>query len=81
MESQILVVSGPNGPWALLVDRVVAIESLECSMDPDGYCDEWSGAVMGTATCRDQFIRVLDPNGLYRLAESILKRRWAVEAS
>ena len=76
-EQQMLVLHGPNGAWALLIDQVLGIESLECSYDAEGYCDDWSTAVMGTSTSNDQIVRILHPDGLYRLTEQTLKRDWA----
>ena len=65
--------------WGLLIDQVHGIESLECLQDAEGYCDDWSTAVMGTSTLKDQkdqVVRILNPVGLYRLAEQMLKRDW-----
>lgn len=75
-EQQMLVLHGPNGVWALVIDQVHGIESLECSHDAEGYCDDWSTAVMGTSTWNEHIVRVLNPDGLYRLAEQMLKRDW-----
>ncbi len=76
-EQKMLVLNGPNGAWALLIDQVHGIESLECSHDAEGYFDDWSMAVMGTSTLNDNFVRILNPDGLYRFAEQMLKRDWA----
>ncbi len=76
-EQKMLVLNGPNGAWALLIDQVHGIESLECSHDAEGYFDDWSTAVMGTSTLNDNFVRILNPDGLYRLAEQMLQRDWA----
>ncbi len=78
-DEQMLVLYGPNGAWGLLIDQVHGIESLECLQDAEGYCDDWSTAVMGTSTLKDQkdqVVRILNPDGLYRLAEQMLKRDW-----
>ena len=77
LERQMLVLNGPNGPWGLLIDQVHGIESLECSHDAEGYCDDWSTAVMGTSAWQDQIVRILHADGLYRLAEQMLKRDWS----
>ena len=76
-ELKTLVLHGPNGPWGLLIDEVHGIESLECSHDAEVYCDDWSTAVMGTSAWQGDVVRILSPDGLYRLAEQILKRTWA----
>lgn len=74
---KMLVLSGSAGNWALLVEEVVALESLETLIDPDARSsDVGASAVMGTATCRDQVVRVLDPNSLYRRAEELLRSCW-----
>ena len=76
---QLLVLSGTAGAWGLVVDEVVALESLESSMRTEvdregGYSD----IQMGAATFRDHFVRLLDPHRLYRYAEQQLRHAWAV---
>lgn len=79
-EGQMLVISGPEGAWGLLIDQVVALEPLEISIaagaSPD---DEWSAVLVGSASYRDQVVRILEPNGLYRLGARILERYWAAD--
>jgi chemotaxis signal transduction protein len=76
---QLLVISGQGGPWALMVDQVVGLDSLEVSLDSDVRVPNgWTAAVMGSATYRDQVVRVLDPNRLYRLAEEELQSEWSI---
>jgi hypothetical protein len=66
--------TGPSGPWALQVDEVTSLASLEISVDSDvKFRDSWTAAVMGSATYGDRVVRVLDPNCLYRLAEQALQ--------
>lgn len=77
-EQQLLVISGSNGPWAVLVDRVSGLESLEVSLGHDVHSvDDWSAAMIGSATLRNQVIRILEPFRVYRLADSILGQSWA----
>ena len=77
-DQQLLVFDGSNGPWAVLVDRVVGLEALEVSISQDVHAaDDWSAAMIGSATLRNQAIRILDPNRVYRLVDSILRRSWA----
>lgn len=77
-EQQLLVISGSNGPWAVLVDRVSGLESLEVSLSQDIHsADDWSAAMIGSATLRNQVIRILEPFRVYRLADSILGQSWA----
>lgn len=80
-EAQILVVNGDEGPWAILVDEVVALESLEAitaSESSDG--DDWSDVIVGWATFRDHSVRILEPEMLYQLAFEVLQRSWAPAA-
>lgn len=75
---KMLVLSGAAGNWALIVDEIIALESLETLINPDGRSpDTGSTMVMGTATCRNQIVRVLDPNSLYRRAEELLRSCWS----
>lgn len=74
---KMLVLSGSAGNWALLVDEVIALESLETLMNPDARPgDLGSTTVLGTATCRDRVVRVLDPTSLYRRADELLRSCW-----
>jgi len=67
--SRILVLNNPGGPWALRVDEVHSLETLEISINTDCQAnDAWSNAIVGSATWRGQLVRVIDPNALYRLA-------------
>ena len=78
---KMLVIEGAGGRWALLMDEVVALESLETLIHPD-YRPEVTHSptprspVLGTATCRNQIVRVLDPNGVFRLAQEFLLDSW-----
>jgi chemotaxis signal transduction protein len=77
---QIVVISAANGPWALLVDRVIGLVPLEVSLCSDvGATHGWSAAVMGSATHESQIVQVLDTNALLRFAEQILNRYWRGE--
>jgi chemotaxis signal transduction protein len=71
--AQLIVLTGAPGPWGLVVDEVARLEPLEVSVstDPRGE-DTWSAAVMGSASYRGRVIHVLDPNALYRAAETAL---------
>lgn len=78
-QQQLLVISGSNGPWAVLVDRVMGLESLEVSISQDVHsADDWSAAMIGSATLRNQVIRILEPRRVYRLADGILGQSWAM---
>ena len=71
-ETQVLIVHGAGGRWGLLVERVHNIEVIECSQTTPGENGEWSAALMGMSTWNGHSVRVLNLEGLYRLAESEL---------
>ena len=76
-EKQLLVMSGVDGDWGLLVDQVVDLESLEISLNSDADSDgATSGIVVGWATYRDQVVRVLDPIRFDRFARQVLQVSW-----
>jgi len=70
---QLILMSALAGPWALLVDCVESLESLELSINTDspGH-DSWSAAVLGSANCRGKIVRVIEPKALYRLAAAVV---------
>ena len=76
-ESQVVVVRGDEGRWALLVDQVAALESLDSASAAETAArDGWSDVVMAWATFRDHAVRILDPDNFYRLAQSALQDGW-----
>ena len=81
-ESQLLVLTGSSGHWALLVTEVVALESLETLADPSSPGTHRrpaamrSAAIRGTATYGDQIVQVIDPAALYRHVQDTLNRCW-----
>jgi chemotaxis signal transduction protein len=79
---QLLIVNTTGVSWAFLIDRAVAIDSLDLSINPDIRLDDGlSAAFLGTATYGEHVVRVLDPNSLYRLAEESLRRGWQSEVT
>jgi chemotaxis signal transduction protein len=73
VNARLVVLTSPSGPWAVLVDEVAGLVPLEVSVDADvKFLDGWMSAVMGSATFRNNVVRVLDPNRLYCLAEQEL---------
>lgn len=75
-ESQVLVIHGQNGRWALLVDQVHNIVPLECSQGNQGESNEWNAALQGMATWKGRPVRVMNLDGLYRLIEAQLQDEW-----
>lgn len=73
---KLLVIKNASGNWALLIDDVIALESLETLIYPEHRDHAWHAAVLGTATCRDQVVRVLDPGGVFRIAQNELCESW-----
>ena len=72
-----LLLMGGSSQWALLIAEAAALESLETIVTPEARMDDTKlTAVMGTAMYRDQIVRVLNPNSLYRLAQQALEDLW-----
>lgn len=70
---QMAVLTGSSGAWAVLVDEVAALESLDVSIDPEAkVAESWTAAILGSAAYREKVLRVLDVNSVYRLAERML---------
>jgi len=81
-EAQILVVQCGDGPWALLVDEVAALETLDASSSRDvGGEEGWSDVVTAWATFREHSVRILDPDTFYALAHRALQEQWKTAAS
>jgi len=76
-ESQVVVILGDQGPWGLLVDRVVGLSPLDVSLCNESLGRGWAKAVMGSATLDHRIVRVLDERALYRSIADELNRHWA----
>ena len=77
VEAQLIVVGNSDAPWAILVDEVLALESLETTVSTGVEFDEDGGVpVESWATYQDQSIRVLDPAALYEFAQNVLETAW-----
>ena len=76
-EGHMLVLTGVDGPWALLIDAVAALDILEIS-----FVREWestdarSSSMVGTASFQDHVVQVLDPELLYRFIMKRLETTW-----
>jgi chemotaxis signal transduction protein len=76
-ERQVVVISGENGAWGLLVDRVVGLVPLEVSLCGESRtAPGWSAAVMGAATLDHRVVRILDERSLYRSVAETLNGYW-----
>lgn len=73
---QVLVLNNTLGSWALMIDRVIAIDSIETHVDGGHRNEVQLAPVMGTASYRSQVIRVLDPKVLHRIAQQSLHQEW-----
>ncbi len=74
---QTLVISSDPGAWGILIDQVLGLDSLEISFN--GAREDtasWSGVNIGSATYRDQFVSIIDPNSLYRIIDERLESCW-----
>jgi chemotaxis signal transduction protein len=75
LESQddfLLVIEDSDCAWALMVDQVQAILSLEISDAPEVAEMNWDSAVVGWATHDQSVIQILDPGRVRELAEQQL---------
>ncbi|NND99127.1 MAG: chemotaxis protein CheW [Pirellulaceae bacterium] len=80
-ENTLLVIDG-NATWALRIAEAGSIESLEVLSNAEPHQDEPPESVeLGTATHRDQIVRVLDHNGVYRNAKRLVASHWGTPAS
>lgn len=74
---QLLVFDGSEGPWGLPVQRARSLQVLDVSLHHSrSEYDNPSAAVLGTATFRDEVIRVIDATRLYRVAVETLDSHW-----
>jgi chemotaxis signal transduction protein len=68
-ERQMIVVNGPEGPWALLVDEVDGLSNLETtSLSAGTEGGEEPGVVIARAVRGANVVQVLDPDRLYYAA-------------
>ena len=74
---QLLVLTNSLGPWALMIDRVIAIDSIETHVDVGPRNEGQLAPVLGTATYRSVVVRVLDPNALHRIVQQSRYREWS----
>lgn len=75
----LLILEGSEGPWALPIQRALSLSTLEVAMTEVGTAaDARTSGIVGTATFRDQVIRVIEPSWLYRVAAESLDTHWAL---
>lgn len=73
---QLLVLSSTIGPWALMIDRVLAIDTIETHVDADHRTEGQRSALLGTATYKSTVVRVLDPQALHQLVQQSRHQQW-----
>jgi len=80
LQNKLMVING-SSVWALLIAEAAALESLETLITPEARMDDANHTpVMGTAMFRDQIVRVLDPNRIFRRAQQTLEDLWSLPA-
>ena len=80
LPSKLLSIASVQGAWGLLADEVRALATLDSTTgetDSSGF----GNLVVGAATHEGNFVRLLDPNRLYKLAEDQLRETWDLEQS
>ena len=74
--AQLLILDSALGAWALMIDRAIAIETIEAHVDTVPRDDGQRSAVLGTATYQAEIVRVLDPQALLQLVHQSGHRQW-----
>jgi hypothetical protein len=59
-----------------MIDRVIAIDTIETHVDADHRVDSHRSPVLGTATYRSMVVRVLDPHVLHQLVQQSRHHQW-----
>lgn len=75
-EDVMLIVDDADGPWAVLVDEVTSLRSLEISDAPAAELFDETCLVVGWATHGNAVIQVLDPSRIRTFAEHQLAELW-----
>ncbi len=79
VESQLMILPGPQGSWGLLIDRAVGLADLETSYISSFAPTEdhqWSTVVVGSASYANHVLQVLDPDAIYRYVVHLLEDYW-----
>ncbi len=74
---QMLVLSGDQGAWSILIDQILGLESLEVSFNgPADETTDWAGVNIGSATFREHFVSIIEPDQLFSLINRHLRAHW-----
>ncbi len=77
---KILVLNRDTGPWGLLIDEVETLAELEISICPQSSVNDRPNYVIGSATYKDEFVTVIDPENLYSVLTGQLHEYWAEQS-
>lgn len=76
-EQQMLVLNSDAGPWGLLVDEVLGLESLELSLNAHrGQPGSWSSVSVGSTAHNDHFVTAIDAQNLSQHLQKRLDDTW-----
>ncbi len=77
MEQQMLVLINDTGPWGLLIDEVLGLESLELSLNAHrGQAASWSSVSIGSTAFKDHFVTAIDSQNLCEFVQVRLNHAW-----
>jgi len=72
----LLMMDDADGPWAVLVDEVTSLQSLEISDAPAADLFDPTCAVVGWATLGNTVIKILEQSRIRSFAEQHLAEMW-----
>lgn len=76
----LLILDSGEGPWALPIERALSLHTLEIAVGETAMDAQLrSSGILGTATFRDQVLRIVDTSWLYRRAHEIIEEHWSWE--
>lgn len=74
---QMLIFNGAEGAWGILIDQVLGLEDLEISFSGRrGHAKDWASVNVGSATFREYFVSVVEPDDLSSLLAGQLRGHW-----
>lgn len=74
----LLILNSGEGPWALPIQRALSLQALEIAVGETGFDGQLRPAgILGTATFRDDVLRIVDASWLYRRAHETIESRWS----